>query len=114
MKKDIGSDLSQKINSILFEAIVYKNGKALSGFKIEDNYPYEKNIIEYMKSCEHGLRPFLRVKDELSNEFIPGLPTCYYDDVLKWSSRVPYYMEKYNIRLPEEYENHFLQKIGIK
>ena len=36
------------------------------------------------------------------------------DDVYRWPTYVPYYVEKYDMALPQEFVDHVLRKIGAE
>ena len=52
------------------------------------------------------------------NDIITGELTnrelVYMDDgEYSWSSKLPYYVEKYNLKLPEDFERHVLEKVAV-
>lgn len=74
--------------------------------------PYKSKaiILEYLRNGNIHMVTASRVVDVLS-----GKPTNielqFMDDgKYSWSSKIPYYVDKYNLRLPKEFENHILSK----
>lgn len=94
---------------------IYKDDKYPS---IKDliNKPIKekKKIIEYMKKCKIIATVPAVVRDIVNpNNRVPEL-FLMSDGKYEWRSDVIYYVEKYDIELPEEFIKHVLsQKVGL-
>lgn len=76
--------------------------------------PYENmdKIIEYL---EQGNPTYVRgelPKDVFTGERIPCEYIGMTDGVYSWNSVLPYYVRKYNLKLPKEFENHVLDSLS--
>ena len=74
-------------------------------------YPYMDEIIRYLKS---GTIEFARVshaKDVFNGKTIPQESVFMNDGIFAWSSDLAWYVEKYNLRLPKDFESHILKNI---
>lgn len=86
----------------------------------EKNYPYMKDnferepydnqdkIVWYLK---HGTEDMLRTKKEkdvFTGENIPMEPLGMNDGEYTWWNTLAYYVERYNLRLPSEFERKIL------
>lgn len=49
--------------------------------------------------------------DVFTGEPIKGESGILSDDVYAWSSSLPYYVEKYNVKLPDDFEQHVLSTL---
>lgn len=74
--------------------------------------PYENKdkILEYLKSGNVYMVTASKVIDAFTGE-ITNYELIYMDDgQFSWSSKIPYYVEKYNLKLPVEFEQHIISK----
>ena len=74
--------------------------------------PYESKaaVLEYLRSGSVHMVTASRIVDIFTNEKV-GSELVYMDDgEYSWSSKIPYYVDKYNLRLPKEFENHVLKQ----
>lgn len=74
--------------------------------------PYE-GLEAIAKYLENGTVTYVSasvVKDVFTGERIPGEHTGMTDGEYTWNSLLPYYVRKYNLRLPEVFEKKVLNK----
>mgnify|MGYP001046517198 CR=1 FL=1 len=71
----------------------------------------KKKVIEYMKKCKViGVAPAI-VRDVINPENrIPEL-LLMTDGIYEWRSDIIYYVEKYDMELPEEFIQHILKQV---
>lgn len=65
-------------------------------------------IIKYLCNGEIILVSPSSVIDVISGERIAASTYIYTDGEYSWSNALSYYVEKYNLKLPEEFENKIL------
>ena len=75
------------------------------------DYPYEgkEMIINYLESGEKTVTACSRARDFFTGELIPGERCIMTDGEYSWSSSLSYYVDKYNLRLPSEFEEKVLK-----
>lgn len=75
-------------------------------------YPGQSKIAEYVRNggvlldCAPSI-----LRDIITNEKISEPQETRSDEFFVWFSELAYYIEKYNLRLPAEFENHILQSV---
>lgn len=91
--KEFGNDAAPSIRSVFQTA------------------PYEgmDKIIEYLKSGKVGLIAIEKPRDAITGDLLGGSHAILSDGEYSWDSVLPYYVQKYNMRLPEEFENKVLR-----
>lgn len=70
---------------------------------------YKDRIVRYMKNGKISSCSPAIVKDVLSGEPINAPLSCMNDGIYAWRSDLIYYIEKYNINLPDDFIKHVLQ-----
>ena len=80
----------------------------------EKPYPMKKEIAKYLLSCTPFVATAGWATDVFTGEHIKGEELGIEDDKYFWKSELAYYVEKYNLRLPKEVEDHILRKINKK
>ena len=74
--------------------------------------PYESKaaVLQHLRNGDVHMATASKVVDALSGE-TTNVELVFMDDgKYSWSSKIPYYVEKYNLRLPQDFENHILKK----
>lgn len=71
--------------------------------------PYEgqKEIVEYLKAGRKTFAAAGLFKDFYTGEY-KSANYAMTDETFTWMSSLIYYVERYNLRLPQEFENHVL------
>lgn len=72
--------------------------------------PYKSKaaVLKHLRGGNVHMVTASKVVDVLSGE-TTNIELVYMDDgKFSWSSKIPYYVDKYNLRLPQEFENHIL------
>lgn len=76
----------------------------------ETEHPHKAELVAYLKrGKEFAAIPGI-FRDFFTGEYIRGEELLLYDGVHVWSSDVPYYVEKYNLQLPEEFVQYILDQ----
>lgn len=75
------------------------------------NYPYpgQDKIIHYLRNGKVDMVSLAVPIDAFTGEKIPGDKLGMNDGKYTWWNTLAYYVEKYNLRLPEEFERYILQ-----
>ena len=75
----------------------------------DEPYKGKTAILEYLLNGNVHMVTASRITDVFTGEKV-GTELVYMDDgKFSWSSKLPYYVDKYNLRLPEEFEKHVLK-----
>lgn len=75
-------------------------------------YEEQDRIVRYLKGTKSAKELFVSTaipKDVFTNESIKMEDICMGDDIYAWSNILSYYVDKYNLRLPKEFEEHILK-----
>lgn len=75
-----------------------------------DKYEGQEEIIEYMKKGKITMVSVGRDIDIVTGETIPYEKVFMNDGEYRWTSTLRYYVEKYNLRLPKEFEEHVIKR----
>lgn len=65
-------------------------------------------ILKHLRGGSVHMVTASRVVDILSGETTNVELVFMNDGKYSWSSKIPYYVEKYNLRLPKDFEDHIL------
>lgn len=69
-------------------------------------YEHQSAIVDYLNSGHIHMVTASRFTDVFTGERV-NRELVYIDDgVYSWSSKLPYYVAKYNLRLPADFEAH--------
>jgi len=77
-------------------------------------YPHQETIVNYLRSGEMDMFSLQLPKDVFTGQRIPGEKLGMNDGVYTWWNTLAYYVEKYNLRLPKNFEEHVLRQTGKK
>ena len=79
----------------------------------QDTVSNKRTLVSYLKKG----KPFAAApainKDVLSGERIPGELLMLTDGVYEWRSDLVYYIEKYNLKLPDDFIKHVLDQQDV-
>lgn len=90
------------------------NGISMRDCFQKEPYLGKEKIVSYLKNNGEATAATAGVsKDRLTQERIKGERGLvhYTDGVFTWISDLAYHVEKYNLRLPKEFEEHVLNKM---
>ena len=73
-------------------------------------YPHKEAIIKYLRNGTVEFARLSRAKDVFSGEYIPFEILGMTDGKYFWSNILAWYVDKYNVRLPKEFEAHILKQ----
>ena len=74
----------------------------------EDGYPHQKLISDYLRKGTIVLAQLSRNKDIFTGELIDTEVLVMTDGEHYWCNQLAYYVDKYNLRLPREFEEFIL------
>lgn len=82
----------------------------LLGASLESKpYKNKREIVRYLSNGNVELARASRTRDIFTGEFIPAEVLVMRDGEFYWSNELAWYVEKYNLRLPKDFESHILQ-----
>ena len=73
-------------------------------------YPHKEEIIHFLLNGNIEFVRVSRVRDVFTGEYIPTEVRVMQDGDYCWSNVLAWYVDKYNVRLPREFEEHILSK----
>ena len=71
-------------------------------------YASKRIVLEHLKNGNVELARASRKKDVFTGEIIPAEVLLMSDGKFRWSNELAWYVEKHNLRLPKEFEDHIL------
>lgn len=97
------------LSAIQFKEL-YNDASMPSIFDNMSDSPYKNKdmILKYLRNGTITSYSPAIVCDVISNEKIGGDLYCANDGKYFWRSDLIYYVEKYNLRLPKDFEEHIL------
>ena len=96
---------------IVIGRIMENNGAAYPSIKSMINKPIrnKKAVLDYMKRAKVVAASPAILIDVISNRPINSELLCYSDGKYGWRSDVIYYVDKYDMQLPDEFIDHALR-----
>lgn len=76
----------------------------------KEAYPGKSEVVRFLKNGTVDLARMSRVKDIFTGKVIPTEVLVMHDGDFYWSNTLAWYVEKYNLRLPQDFERHILKK----
>ena len=73
-------------------------------------YSNQDKILHFLRNGKIELARLSRVRDIFTGERIPYEALVMSDGDYFWSNTLAWYVEKYNLRMPEEFEAYILSK----
>lgn len=83
---------------------------SIKDFFEEKPYDGQDRVAEYLKNGAVDMVSFQIPKDIVSGERIPMTKVGMNDGEYTWFNTLAYYVEKYNLRLPKDFEEKILKK----
>lgn len=74
-------------------------------------YPNKKAVVEFLQNGTVDLARHSLAKDVFNGERIPNEVLVMHDGDFYWSNVLAWYVDKYNLRLPEKFEAHILNSL---
>ncbi len=71
---------------------------------------HKKELVEYLKNGRIVTAIAGRARDVLTGEFIPTEWLTMTDGKYEWQTNIVYYVEKYNLKLPDDFIQHVLSQ----
>ena len=73
-------------------------------------YPEKKVIIQKLKTCGHaGVASTGNLQDCFTGEFFAPGDVIRVGGGFSWTESLAYYVEKYNLRLPKDFEEYLMK-----
>ncbi len=85
---------------------------SMKDFFQSEKYENQDKIVHYLKTGKPTMVQTMLPKDVFTGEPLDFEMTFVNDGVYSWCSDLAYYVEKYNLRLPDEFIKHALSKIA--
>ena len=86
------------------------NAPSLKDFFEKSSYEGQNKIIEYLESGRIKLAASSLCKDAFTGEIIAETKTIMTDGEYSWNNMLSYYVKKYNLRLPGDFERKVLKR----
>lgn len=89
------------------------NGISITSCLSEANYDGQKEVVQYLRECGHERGISMRAPvDYLTGERISTAGNVFYsDEFYSWNDTLAYYVEKYNLKLPDEFIKYVVKKL---
>lgn len=75
---------------------------------VKEAYPHKNDVLRFLQNGSVDFARASRAKDVFSGELIPTEVLIMRDGDFCWSSTLAWYVEKYNLRLPKDFEAYIL------
>lgn len=76
----------------------------------KEAYPHKNDVLRFLLNGTVDFARASRARDVFSGDIIPTEVLVMHDGDFYWSNTLAWYVEKYNLRLPREFESHILAK----
>ena len=80
----------------------------MKDFFQESPYEHQFTMVDYLNRGHIHMVTATKFTDVFTGEQVPRELVYMDDGQYSWSSKLPYYVAKYNLRLPAEFETHVL------
>ena len=77
----------------------------------KQRYPYQEAIADFLKNGEEEFAQMSRAKDVFTGEVIPEEVLVMRAGDFYWSNELAWYVQRYNLRLPQAFEEFILKCI---
>jgi len=74
-------------------------------------YPHQKTIVWFLRHGNVECVQASRERDVFTGKWIPTEVLVMSSEDFYWSNELAYYVERYNLRLPKDFEEHILQAV---
>ena len=106
------------MDKILFLFDEFGKGMGLPSMKdffMDEKYEHQDDIVYYMRNYgKPGMAAPMLTRDFFTGEYSGGGLVHFSDGEYAWTSDLPYYVEKYNLKLPDDFIEHVLKMTGKK
>ena len=75
----------------------------------ENPYPNKEKILVFLQNGIIDLTRMSRAKDVFDGEVIPFEIHVMHRGKFSWSNQIAWYVEKYNLRLPNDFESYIIE-----
>ena len=71
---------------------------------------HKKELVDYLShGGEVKVAAMAPPRDLFTGDLIPLVEEVRVDSVYQWNSKLSYYVDRYNLQLPQDFVNHILQ-----
>lgn len=114
MEEKMRADLSRMDNAIEISFDEFDKGRGFP--RMVDHlekitYPYQQEIAEYLFNAEVLLWQVGYERDCFTQKWVPRSVGYAAENGYMWHTRLAWYVENYNLRLPETFEQYILSQI---
>lgn len=99
------------MSKCLFEFNEFGEGMgfpSIKDFCLDDAYPGKDKIIKYLNNGKKTYASTAKAQDVITGNRLDVELYGMTDGEYSWLSTISYYVDKYNLRLPKEFENKVL------
>lgn len=75
---------------------------------IDGNYPFKKEIVQFLQTGEIDLVRASRKRDIFTGKWIPLEVMVMHAEDFYWSTELAWYVDQYNLRLPKDFEEYII------
>lgn len=75
----------------------------------KEAYPHKNDVLKFLMGGTVEVARVSRAKDIFSGDTIPAEVLVMHDGDFYWSNILAWYVDKYNLRLPKDFEAHILR-----
>lgn len=83
---------------------------SIKDYMHREPYKSKETVLKYLRGGNVHMVTASKIVDAISGEATNIELVFMNDGKFSWSSKIPYYVDKYNLRLPEEFESHIMNK----
>lgn len=87
------------------------NAESINKYFSESPYEHQEELISYMRTCGKEKCVCGLAYDVVNNESL-GTRKILNDGTYSWTNDLIYYVEKYNLLLPDDFIQHVLNQIS--
>ena len=88
-----------------------ENDPSIHDYLEKEPYPNQEKIANFLKNGKIELAQMSRDRDIFTGQRIQREVLVMSDGDYFWANTLAWYVEKYNLRMPEEFEHYILSKV---
>ncbi len=94
----------------------FYNSEKYPSIKKDINHPckFKEQILDYMKKCKTTAAAPAKIYDVITGEKLDINLECKTDGIYGWRTDIIYYIERYDLKLPDDFISHILSKTAQK
>lgn len=79
-----------------------------------ERYPHQDSIVRYLRDADLLLAVSSYAKDIFTGDATNVRRGLMGDGTFFWSQSLSYYVDRYNVRLPGDFEKHILKSLALE